>query len=440
MHDRVRVADDDRRDRDRRRSSRRRRSTSPSSCSMTPSSRMRVVTDRSPTTTSMSLGARPGCEPGRGDRVRCPRAPPRAVGVPDRDLDPSSDAGEHLDHAVGVASRVRPRPAGVRRPRVVALDDDVRVTERAPRRGSASATSSAGRSAVDEHDARDPPHPLPLVRRVASRARDDALARLRRRGSVASSSRPERLARPCARRARRSAARTSSTTPRAIISSVRAAIRRSSSSCGSVEPDDERRLPRRARPEPVAGRDERLADRLRARARGRRGGGRSRGRRPLRRGSSSARRACAAAGRASYIALDPRARRRRRPQAGSRGRRARRGGRGRCRPRRPPPRAVPTSWSIGVVREPGVLADGHRLAEARGSRRGASARRLVGEDRQAAVDLERVGGDDLGAERVRDAPCDGRLAGRRRAEDRDHLVRQFGHVSWGTPAHHPLQA
>ena len=94
----------------------------------------------------------------------------------------------------------------------------------------------------------------------------------------------------------------------------------------------------------------------------------------------------------------------------------------------------------GVVREPGVLADRHRLGEATDPDEVRGLCRLVGQDRQSAIDLERVGGDDVGADRVGDAPRDGRLAGGRRTEDRDHLVLQFGHVSWGTPAHHPLQA
>ena len=94
----------------------------------------------------------------------------------------------------------------------------------------------------------------------------------------------------------------------------------------------------------------------------------------------------------------------------------------------------------GVVRERRVLADRHRLTEAADPDEVRGLGGLVGQDRQSAIDLERVGGDDVGAERIRDAPCDGRLAGGRRAEDRDHFVPQFGHVSWGTPAHHPLQA
>ena len=94
----------------------------------------------------------------------------------------------------------------------------------------------------------------------------------------------------------------------------------------------------------------------------------------------------------------------------------------------------------GVVRERRVLADRHRLTEAADPDELRWLGGLVGQDRQSAIDLERVGGDDVGAKRIRDAPRDSRLTGGRRAEDRDDFVPQFGHVSWGTPAHHPLQA
>ena len=65
---------------------------------------------------------------------------------------------------------------------------------------------------------------------------------------------------------------------------------------------------------------------------------------------------------------------------------------------------------------------------------------LVREDGKAAVDLQRVGRDDFGAELVGDAARDGRLPGGGRAEDRDDFAPQSGHFTWGTPAHHPLQA
>ena len=104
-------------------------------------------------------------------------------------------------------------------------------------------------------------------------------------------------------------------------------------------------------------------------------------------------------------------------------------------------RPVPLDQMVdGVVCESRVLADGHRLSQLANRDQVRRLTGLVGEDGQAAIDLERVCGDDLGAERIGDAPGDGRLARRRRSEDRDHLIRQFGHVLWGTPAHHPLRA
>ena len=93
-----------------------------------------------------------------------------------------------------------------------------------------------------------------------------------------------------------------------------------------------------------------------------------------------------------------------------------------------------------LVGEVGVLADGHRVSEiANGDeRRGLGG--LVREDGQAPVHLQRVGRDDVRAELVRDAPCDDGLPGGGRSEDRDDFVPQSGHFTWGTPAHHPLQA
>ena len=48
--------------------------------------------------------------------------------------------------------------------------------------------------------------------------------------------------------------------------------------------------------------------------------------------------------------------------------------------------------------------------------------RLVREDRQAAVDLHRVRGDQLGRDALRERLGDGRLARRGRAEDRENGV------------------
>ena len=87
-----------------------------------------------------------------------------------------------------------------------------------------------------------------------------------------------------------------------------------------------------------------------------------------------------------------------------------------------------------------ILAHGHRLGHvADGDETGAPGG-LVRQDRQAAIHLKRVGGDDLGADAIGESLRDLGLAGSRRAEDRDDLVAHFGHAPWGTPAHHPLRS
>ena len=91
------------------------------------------------------------------------------------------------------------------------------------------------------------------------------------------------------------------------------------------------------------------------------------------------------------------------------------------------------------MRETLVLADRHlvhQLADPDEARR---LRGLVGQDREAAVDLERVGGNHLGSEPVGEALRDLGLAGGGRPEDGENL-RKLRHFLWGTPAHHPLRA
>ena len=73
------------------------------------------------------------------------------------------------------------------------------------------------------------------------------------------------------------------------------------------------------------------------------------------------------------------------------------------------------------VRERRELADGHLLVERADPDEPGVERRLVREDRQAAVDLQRVDGHHLGPEPRRRRLCDGALARGGRAEDRDHL-------------------
>ena len=94
----------------------------------------------------------------------------------------------------------------------------------------------------------------------------------------------------------------------------------------------------------------------------------------------------------------------------------------------------------GFVCEQGELACGHGLREVTDSDEPGRLRRLVRENREAAIDLERICRDDLRAEAAREGMCHGGLAGCRRAEDRNDLDAQSGDFSWGTPAHHPLRA
>ena len=118
-----------------RRSSRARRlSTSPRSCSTTPPSRIRVLTTRSPTTTSTRSTARARREPRGGDsRPISGELRSGAIRVPDRDLDPIVGHGEDFHHPVRIACE---RDCLARlQPSVAWLRDDVRVTERAPGRG-----------------------------------------------------------------------------------------------------------------------------------------------------------------------------------------------------------------------------------------------------------------------------------------------------------------
>ena len=70
------------------------------------------------------------------------------------------------------------------------------------------------------------------------------------RGSSATSLRPW-IVRAVCEIGPASARRTSSSTPCSNMALVRSSIRRSSSSGGTLEPDDQRRVPRLAAPEPV---------------------------------------------------------------------------------------------------------------------------------------------------------------------------------------------
>ena len=74
----------------------------------------------------------------------------------------------------------------------------------------------------------------------------------------------------------------------------------------------------------------------------------------------------------------------------------------------------------GAVRERLILDDGGLVIELPDGDKLRWSRWLGGEDWQPAVHLHRVGGDELGRDAFRDRFGDGRLAGGRRAEDREH--------------------
>ena len=73
------------------------------------------------------------------------------------------------------------------------------------------------------------------------------------------------------------------------------------------------------------------------------------------------------------------------------------------------------------MREAGVFTDRHGLRDAANADQARGSSGLVGQDGQLAVDLERIGRHDLGAEAIRELLRDGRLPGGSRAEDGEHL-------------------
>ena len=121
--------------------------------------------------------------------------------------------------------------------------------------------------------------------------------------------------------------------------------------------------------------------------------------------------------------LQPLARAGRRAAAAGRGRPERRAGRGRCRRRRPASgprrgsRRSPRARAAGT-RRPSRPRRGPRIPT---SRVGLG---LVGQDRQPAIDLHRVRGDELGGDPAGELLGDGALAGRGRPEDREDVRRQ----------------
>jgi hypothetical protein len=93
--------------------------------------------------------------------------------------------------------------------------------------------------------------------------------------------------------------------------------------------------------------------------------------------------------------------------------------------------------SVGQAR---VLADRELLGKITDGDEPSRRLRLVGENRQAALHLERVRRDDLGRELSRNALRDRGLSRCGRPEDRNDLGLRRSHVLRGTPAHHPLRA
>jgi len=77
----------------------------------------------------------------------------------------------------------------------------------------------------------------------------------------------------------------------------------------------------------------------------------------------------------------------------------------------------------GIRRQAGVVGDGALVIQRPDAHETCRAVRLRREDRQTAIRLHRIGGQDLAAEAIGDRLCDGRLARSRRAEDRDDARR-----------------
>ena len=75
------------------------------------------------------------------------------------------------------------------------------------------------------------------------------------------------------------------------------------------------------------------------------------------------------------------------------------------------------------VRQAGVVGDGALVVQRPDAHETRRPVRLRREDRQTAIRLHRIGGQDLTAEAIGDRLCDGRLARGGRAEDRDDARR-----------------
>ena len=441
-HDRVRVADRDRHERDAvRPSSCAPTVTSPSSCSISPSSRIRVRTDQRRRRRRRSRSRPTGL---RATRRRYACRSPRA---------PRGIRRDSRSRSRTRRGRSSPGSRGRRRLPLRAADARAASSGSAPGSTTTYVLPSArqvedrihhllGRT-VGVDRGRCPGSAASTcagTRRSAGFARRCGHAP-RRAGGVASSSSPSAL---CSR-ARRSpciAPRASSTTPRRIMSSVRSAIRRSSSSAGTSSPTTS--VGRRSRVRPTAGRSVGTSDAPTSA---------SSSARTTRRRSftwtdsaaagSSSTEPLVRRGRIAVVHALERQRGSRTPTAGgmSRSTSAAR----RYSPCPPATTAAPFDADELVDRLVCEQGDTRRRTSSRERSRIATSRvgsgRLVREDRQAAIHLERVGRDDLGAEVARRGPARRRTcrmpSGRRSRRPR---TPKLVTVSWGTPAHHPLRS
>ena len=234
---------------------------------------MRATTSRVPTRTTTTSAPVCSREPAGGDPGAVTRQlRGRAVRVPDADVDPVVAARQHLEDAVG-AGALRPGLLGLERaPRRAGAR--ARPARRSGRRRARHFRTSAATSAGGRASTATRPGTRIHFRWYAAycRVRRATASIASSRGSSAASARPITL-RAVVDSGPASARRASSATPASNIARADAdpsleLLRR------NVEPDDERRVPRLVRPEPIlCGRSDGRPPR--ARAHGRPDAGRS---------------------------------------------------------------------------------------------------------------------------------------------------------------------
>ena len=409
--------------------------TSPSACLIVPSVPTGSAGDPPATGLDLDL-ARPGLpqEPGGGNARAVPRhLRDGAVGIPDHHHCRGSVNADDLQHSVAPdpVEHVTQATHAVHRqvPGVGLLDEDVRVAEgvpllephgcvRLPPCEPEQFVRDVGRGTrpVDHPDPRDPAHPLPLVcgdRRVRTTIRSSASVE----GSSTISRRPSAFSAvretPAAR-----AARTSSTTPRANISSARCRMRSARTSAGTSRPAIS--VGRR-----VASLQSRSLPLTRER--------------PTSASSSARTSRLVSVACTTVRALGSRRRNRSMPRPGLRRPPPGSAGVAPARPRRNlevgdrgpeiEPRAAGDDRSARALDEHvdrlvcrrRVRTDAHLLGERSDPDELRRTRRLVREDRQTAVDLHRIGGDDLGSELLGEPLGDCALARRGRSVQRNNL-------------------